>query len=149
MLVQLMHLINLFTLLFSTTGVLVHQHYCQDKLKTLSFYTQITKDCCKKDKTQLTLTKPCDSSSPQINKKPCCENKTVFSIDDSVQQLPIIDDGLVSTWNTAFIPTVSSLVTPVMEQLFFLDKNKQLRYYSYKAPPNKTPLHLLLCSFRC
>ena len=147
MLLQLMHLINLFTLLFSTTGVLVHQHYCQDKLKTLSFYTQSTKDCCKKESAQ--LTKPCDSSSPQISEKPCCENKTVLNIDNSVQQLSIIDDGLVSIWNSCFTPIAPKLMEPVMEQLFLLDKNKQLRYYSYKAPPNKTPLHLLLCSFRC
>jgi hypothetical protein len=144
-----MHLINLFTLLFSTTGVLVHQHYCQDKLKTLSLYTQITKGCCKKDKTQLSLTKPCDSTRPQISKKSCCENKTIFSIEDSAQQLSIIDDGLVSTWNISFIPSIAGLIEPEIEQLFLLDKNKQLRYYSYKAPPNKGALHLLLCSFRC
>jgi hypothetical protein len=147
MLLQLMHIINLFTLLFSTTGVLVHQHYCQDELKTLSFYTQSTKDCCKKHKAS--LAKSCDSSSPQINKKSCCENKTVLSIDDSVQESSIIKDGLVSIWNTYFTPAGLRLIEPVMEHLFLLDKNKQLRYYSYKAPPNKTPLHLLLCSFRC
>lgn len=147
MLLQLMHIINLFTLLFSTTGVLVHQHYCQDELKTLSFYTKSTKDCCKKDKAS--FAKSCNSSNPQINKKICCENKTVLSIDDSVQELFIIKDGLVSIWNTDFTPAGLSLIEPVMEQLFLLDKNKQLRYYSYKAPPNKAPLHLLLCSFRC
>ncbi|MBL4649723.1 MAG: hypothetical protein JKY03_08330 [Aureispira sp.] len=147
MLLQLMHIINLFTLLFSTTGVLVHQHYCQDKLKTLSFYTQSMEDCCKKHKEH--LAKPCDSSSPQINKKPCCENKTILNIDDSIQQLSVINDGLVSVWNICFTPFAPSLIAPTMEQLFLLDKNKQLRYYSYKAPPNKTPLHLLLCSFRC
>lgn len=134
-------------MLFSTTGVLVHQHYCQDKLKTLSFYTQSTKDCCKKHKAH--FAKPCDSSSPQINKKPCCENKTILNIDDSIQQLSVINDGLVSVWNICFTPFVPSLIEPTMEQLFLLDKNKQLRYYSYKAPPSKTPLHLLLCSFRC
>lgn len=144
-----MHLINLFTLLFSTTGVLVHQHYCQDKLKTLSFYTQSTKDCCKKDKTPIRLTRSCDSSRPQISKKPCCENKTILSIDDSVQQLSMIDDGLVSTWDISFIPAVFSLVEPMVMRFFSLDKEKQLRYYSYKAPPNKAPLHLLFCSFRC
>lgn len=149
MLVQFMHLINLFTLLFSTTGVLVHQHYCQDELKTLSFYTQNTKDCCEKDKTLPTLTKPCDSTSPKITKKPCCENKTIFSVDDSGQQLSIVDDALVATWDLGLVPMIPSLIEPVMEQGFFLDKNKQLRYYSYKAPPNKAPLHILFCSFRC
>lgn len=149
MLLQLMHLINLFTLLFSTTGVLVHQHYCQDKLKTLSFYTSSTKDCCKKDKTQLRLTKSCDSSRPQISKKPCCENKTILSIEDSVQQLSMVDDGLISAWDISFIPRASSLVDPMIMRFFSLDKDKQLRYYSYKAPPNKAPLHLLFCAFRC
>lgn len=147
MLLQLMHIINLFTLLFSTTGILVHQHYCQDKLKTLSFYAQSTKDCCKKHKVQ--LTKVCDSSSSQISKKSCCENKTVFSIGDNVERSSIIDDGLVSVWNIGFTTAAPNLIASVMEHFFVLDKDKQLRYYFYKAPPNKAPLHLLLCSFRC
>jgi hypothetical protein len=144
-----MHLINLFTLLFSTTGVLVHQHYCQDELKTLSFYTQSIEDCCKKHKKHPSLTKPCDSTRPQITKKPCCENKTILSIDHSVQELSIVDSGLVATWDLGLVPMVPSLIEPAVEQSFFLDKNKQLRHYSYKAPPNKAPLHILLCSFRC
>lgn len=150
MLVQLIHIINLFTLLLSTTGILVHQHYCQDKLKTLSFYTETTtKNCCKKHKTQLSPTTSCNFTSPQINKKPCCENKTLLSIDNSAQQLPVVEDGLVSTWNLTLVPVVYSFVEHTMEQQFLLDKNKQLRYYSCKAPPNKVPLHLLFCSFCC
>lgn len=147
MLLQFLHIINLFTLLFSTTGVLVHQHYCQDKLKTLSFYTQSTKDCCKKH--QKHLIKPCDSTRPQIYKKPCCENKTILSINDNAQELSIIDNGLVATGNISFIAIKPTLMELVIEQQFLLNKSKQLRYYSYKAPPNKAPLHLLLCSFRC
>lgn len=146
MLLQFLHIINLFSLLFSTTGLLVHQHYCQDKLKTLSFYAQSTKDCCKKH--QNYLTKTCDSTQPQIHKKPCCENRTIFNIDDSVQDLSIINNDFVSTSNIGSIVNFARAEI-TMEQQFLLDKNKELRYYSYKAPPHKAPLHLLLCTFLC
>ncbi len=144
MLIQLLHIINLITLLFSTTGVLAHQHYCQDKLKTVSFYTT-TKDCCKKQKK---ITQHCSAKTPQIGKKKCCENKTIFSVDSSAQQLLDVDKNLSTPWSFAYIPIIHYCIEPVVQPIYW-DAQEKWQYYTYKAPPNQVATYLLFCSFLC
>jgi hypothetical protein len=145
MLFQLFHIINLFTLLFSSTGVLVHQHYCLDELKSFSIYADFTEPCCKEQEKVNNL--DCNNQKTQFNKKPCCEDKTLLCNNDNAQQ-----NGPLADWVVAIpMPFLNKRAElPSWEIALYLpDFNKILRFYTSKAPPPKLSLHILFASFLC
>nr|WP_264790823.1 hypothetical protein [Aureispira anguillae] len=124
----------------------MHQHYCQDKLKSLSLYASFLEDCCNKEEQQLRTF--CDKDQPQIDKKSCCDNQTILSVDDTAQQS--IDVENWASFSFVALPTALPIVGSLPPMLVYptIDK-KILRYYSYKAPPNSYPLHVLFSTFLC
>ena len=52
---QFIHILNIWTILLSTVGIASYSHYCQDELKTISFFVDTTKPCCKKQKLSVLL----------------------------------------------------------------------------------------------
>lgn len=147
MLLQFLHIINLCCLLLSTTGVVMHQHFCQDKLKSFSVFGRSTKSCCKDEK-KISLIGCSDKKEKGLHfhKKDCCQNKILLSkVENTKQNLPLID-----------LPNASVFYFPIPKNNFFVLKNynmsympynEVLRYYSMKAPP---PIfHILFSVFRC
>jgi len=72
---RLAHITLAFLLFFSSTGLLMNKHYCQDKLKSVALFAQ-AKTC------QHTKTVPCavhgTMTVPDNEAKGCCDNESEY-----------------------------------------------------------------------
>jgi hypothetical protein len=130
-LAQVFSLSLVLSIFLSTTGFVWHQHYCQDKLKSQSFFVK-PKSCHELNKQQNT------SCPMHVNQgmnadeeKNCCDNKVSYLFDNSdklIQKLTLksfdFDEGI------AFSPA-HVLIMPETD-------NYSIHYLNYKPP-------LILC----
>lgn len=75
MIARIAHIILAFLLFFSSTGLLVNKHYCQEELKSIAVFAQ-AKAC------QHTKTVPCAVHGtmvvPADEKQGCCNNESEY-----------------------------------------------------------------------
>jgi len=170
MLLPFIHIINILSLFLSSTGILMHQHYCQDQLKSVSFYAKLTHQCCQKKHSKTTASSSCcqkatkkccsrkavksccsskkHSQSPSFSKKDCCEDKTAFD-KTSIQWQPISID----------LPTAvfTKITTPLVIRNTWGDLSNNLSTWPLRIPynalgffpPPDNPLHIVFQSFLC
>ena len=71
MFLRFINIINICTILLSTVGITSYRHYCQDKLKAVSFFADLIEPCCKSSK----------KTKQKIPKKSsCCSQKKTCSV---------------------------------------------------------------------
>lgn len=175
MLSQLIHILNIWTILLSTVGVATYSHYCQDELKTVSFFVNTTKPCCKKtkpcckknkakysSKTPI-KTKSCCSNSPKTNsgynscfnkkqskkasfkKKNCCLDKKTYNQSDT--EMTLEEHHLDSSFKYHL---VAERYNFNFARAFYTFNPETIKYSSLAFfPPPDVPLYILHQSFLC
>lgn len=165
---QFIHILNIWTILLSTAGVATYSHYCQDKLKTVSFFINTTKPCCKKTKKKCSSkvrikTKPCCSDSKKtsigykscfskrqsektsLKKKNCCLDKKSYNQSDSESALKQLNLDISLKYHP--IVTRYSLNFTRKHSTFYL---QNIKYASLSFfPPPDVSLYILHQSFLC
>lgn len=142
MLLKFIHIINLFSILLSTSGLMMYQHYCQDELKSLSVFSNLTKPCCNE---QTILDYEKCSGQTSFNKKPCCQDKTLFQVNDTAQQID--DVSSVENVELISIQFPKKLASAPIQTTINAEVVNLFPHFSAKAPPRS--LFLFFCSFLC
>jgi hypothetical protein len=165
---QFIHILNIWTILLSTVGIASYSHYCQDELKTISFFVDTTKPCCKKTKTKcaakvLARTRSCCSNANKTNlsykscfskqegektslkKKDCCLDKKSYNQSDTETTLEPLNIDI--SFEYYLIPK-SSIVNFVSTYYAFTPQNVRYAALSFFPPPD-VPLYILYESFLC
>jgi hypothetical protein len=172
---QLIHILNIWTILLSTVGVATYSHYCQDELKTVSFFVDTTKPCCKKiqpccKKTKskcaakgLAKTKSCCSDSKKTNisykscfnkeqpekttfkKKDCCLDKKSYNQSDSETTLEQLDIDISFDY---YLSPTYSIFDFSREYYAFTPQDVRYAALSFFPPPD-VPLYILHQAFLC
>jgi hypothetical protein len=145
---KVLHLILALNILLSSTGLTVFEHLCQMKGRTIGVFVK-PHGCCAKKRTYQSSwqkAKTCHlNKAPQINRKPCCQDKSQFvksNIQGSVQKIALTDFHF-DFFNFQPLPTqaLSSHNVPISQ--------KTLRFYLYKPPPQVTDIRVFIQSFLC
>lgn len=167
MLFKFLHIINIITLLFATTGVAFHKHYCQDKLKSISVFTKTTSSCCKNNviicekKLPLSSLEGCTVANKDkckeeknlgkykttISKRHCCLNQFEYSNGSLIARVALSDNAL-TFYSSIFIffdlPTLSEII------YYYYPSNNRMLFGRVKyIPPLRTSLFILYESFLC
>lgn len=142
-----LHLILAFNILLSSSGIMVFEHLCQMRGKTISYFIQ-PKSCCQK-RVQLETSccaKPeIANAQESLSRPPCCKDKSSFLKADPNSSIQKIVE--VSTFTPAILPTVFS---PLPATPKLLPPNQKiLRFYLYKPPPRFLDIPVFVQSFRC
>lgn len=171
-----LHLINILTILLSTVGVASYRHYCQDQLKSVSFFADLIVPCCKK-KTKTTKKlkaccsskKACSNTSTKqyanhiefalasqlkkeqtkstIQKRNCCSDKSHFAQGDI--------ESVVDQWQTignsfvALLPFQLSNHQSFFYTYFGENSIKVLYNWLCFYPPPNAPLYIWHQAFLC
>ncbi|MBL4648760.1 MAG: hypothetical protein JKY03_03445 [Aureispira sp.] len=172
---QLIHILNIWTILLSTVGIATYSHYCQDELKTVSFFVNTTKPCCKKNKpcckktktkcssTVLKKTKSCCSDSKKTSpsyiscfnkeqsektafkKKNCCLDKKGYNQADVETTLEPLDFDILFKYHP-ITPSYNYNFT----REYYTFNPQEIKYASLSFfPPPDVPLYILHQSFLC
>lgn len=132
-----LHYLVALTLVFSTAGIAVHQHFCSDQLKSIALWTSATP--CKTDGQSCSMDKDEDGDC----ERSCCEDKVSVEkadIDLYPSQTPLLTD-LTDQHPATFISLNKVLVSPP-GSLSCLN--------ALRAPPLYTPsIQVLYCTFLC
>jgi len=145
---KVLHIILALNLLLSSTGVTVFEHLCQMRGRTIGVFVKPHSCCAQKEtyRTSWQKSQTCQlDKTPQINRKPCCQDKSQFvksNIQGAVQKIALPDFHF-QVFNIQPLPTLASeLCTLPISQ-------KTLRFYLYKPPPQVTDIRVFIQSFLC
>lgn len=142
-----LHLILAFNILLSSSGIMVFEHLCQMRGKTVGYFLK-PKSCCQK---RVQIERSCNAQSTQnsaqenLSRLPCCKDKSAFLKTDpnsSIQKIVSI-----SAFAQAVLPKVLNPHPIVFDQL--PHNQKSLRFYLYKPPPRSRNIPVFVQSFRC
>jgi len=164
---RFLHILNIITLLFATTGLAFHKHYCQDKLKSFSIFIKATTPCCKsksascqkpsqqpnsliecisiKERT-CKVEKKFTTPETTLSKKYCCLNQFEYSTGGLTAPLSDDDDDDIFLHN----PILEPLKWPILyKKFYYYFNNKTPFYVNKKVTSLQTPLFILHQSFLC
>lgn len=145
---KILHLILVLNVLLSSTGVTVFEHLCQMKGRTIGAFVKPHSCCAQKEtyRTSWQKSQTCQlDKAPQINRKPCCQDKSQFlksDIKGATQKI-----ALPAFHFQAF--DFQALPARALALDFAPISQKTLRFYLYKPPPQVTDIRVFIQSFLC
>lgn len=91
------HIVVIFSVLLSTTGLVIHKHYCQDELKSVSFLVEA--DHCH-ETAPMPPSCPFHSSHDTKNSVPsdCCDNEVEYLKSDQDLQIESNQNSISQTF---------------------------------------------------
>ncbi len=133
-----LHIILALLLFISSTGVVLHQHYCQNELKSAALF--VAAKSCAMDRP----TKSCPlHPAMAITKKGCCDDRTEYlQTDEEKLTAPVTVDL------TDFPALYCALLVVLQIDLPVAD-TKSLHYLHYKPPILIRDLPVSLQTFLC
>jgi hypothetical protein len=139
---QLLHLILALNILLSSSGIMVFEHLCQMRGKTVTYFVK-SKSCC----AQKLQRKECKTahSSSSFSRIPCCKDKSAFVKNDPNATLQKINLFSVLV-PLCLSPTIA---LPDFGAAFIPLHHKVLRFYLYKPPPQMRDILVFVQSFLC
>ncbi len=161
MLLQLIHILNIWCLLASSSGILMHQHFCQDQLKSVSFVADFNqtccakkakkiKSCCSKKKTKATCCSSKKKSCSQtlsFHKKKCCVDKKAYAQVDAESSLSDTVEGELSFLST--VPVATDLMVYLGKEPSPNNTPFVIEVDFGFEPPPKMPRYIAFQSFLC
>ena len=145
---KVLHIILAINLLLSSTGITVFEHLCQMRGRTIGVFVKPHSCCAQEETYQASWQKSqtCHlNKAPQINRKPCCQDKSQFvksNIQGAVQKIAL-PAFQFQVFNFQPLPTLA-------QELYTLPiSQKTLRFYLYKPPPQVTDIRVFIQSFLC
>jgi hypothetical protein len=145
---KVLHIILALHVLLSSTGVTVFEHLCQMRGRTIGVFIKPHSCCAQKETYRASWQKSqtCHlNKAPQINRKPCCQDKSQFvksNIQGAVQKIALPDFHF-QVFNIQPLPILA-------QELYTLPiSQKTLRFYLYKPPPQVTDIRVFIQSFLC
>ena len=105
MLLKLFHITLSLLLFVSSTGVVVNEHYCQDKLKSMALFVKA--EACHVEKAGKACTMHASSSRdhhPSFKKKNCCDDRTEYFKSNDNQLTQSFELGLLKNINLIAAP---------------------------------------------
>lgn len=163
MILNFIHILNICTVLLSTIGITSYRHYCQDQVKSFSFFAKLTTPCCKTSACKKKIAKEsfCCSKNKKdakslgknktsYQKKACCLDKFSYSQSD-IQSSITVKDNIYKHNFVAILPAI----TPTLVYLPAISTSKPVHTpviypkLGFCPPPPNTPLYILHESFLC
>jgi len=138
MIANILHILTALSLFFSTTGLTVSFHYCEDAFSGLAIFKEAS-SCHDENSTCHTAKSCCQSSS---DKKDCCDTETEFfkqDIEKIITQIDLADIDLPLTF----------LDTPQTFTNWTLLKKVNSKFQYYRPPPLIQDIPVLFETFRC
>ncbi|WMX12006.1 MULTISPECIES: HYC_CC_PP family protein [unclassified Aureispira] len=168
MFLKLIHILNIWTVLFSTIGIATYSHYCQDELKAIAFFVNTIQPCCKKQKAKeqnafpKVLAKTCCSNSKNLylscfdqallqqqnsfKKKPCCLDEQSLAKSD----LNAVSSELDLETTAQYLHQLPFYAPIFPKQHTILGFSSFAQHpIAYFFPPPDVPLYILHQSFLC
>ena len=135
---KILHILTAISLLFSTTGLTVSFHYCEDALSGLAIFKEATS--CHDERSTCHATKACCQSSNES--KDCCDTDTEFFKQD------------IEKYNTQVEQVDINFPRAILESPnTFTDwtqlKRTNTKFQFYRPPPLIKDIPVLFETFRC
>jgi hypothetical protein len=145
---KILHIILALHVLLSSTGVTVFEHLCQMRGRTIGVFIKPHSCCAQKEsyRTSWQKSQTCHlNKTPQINRKPCCQDKSQFLKSD-IKGAP---QKIASPAFHFQVFAFQALPARALELDFTPISQKTLRFYLYKPPPQVTDIRVFIQSFLC
>lgn len=126
MLIKVLHITLAVSLLTSSVGVVINQHFCQDELKRTALFTAV--DSCHGTDKQEQPVCPYHQETPSqkgIDQQDCCHDSSHYLKSSQEQQMEL---SLLPVWN-------ASWATPAFAQLPDLRATATLTGVPFYRPP--------------
>lgn len=153
MILKIFHIFLAFNVLLSSSGIMVFEHLCDMKGRTIGIFIKPT-DCCKKEEKTESYTKKqcCKKKNSKkgfaFAKKPCCEDKSQqfkSNLNSTSQQhLASMEHSCLPFED---LNSVFSISFHQIDAIFI--NQKVLCFYLYKPPPQVRDIPVLVQNFRC
>ena len=134
---KILHILTALSLLFSTTGLKVSFHYCEDAFSGLAIFKEASS--CHDELATCHTAKTCCSSSES---KDCCETDTEFFKQD-------IEKYNVQVELTDIDIPLAIVATPSSFTNWNLLKKSNSKFQYYRPPPLVKDIPVLFETFRC
>ncbi len=132
-----LHILLSLLLFLSTAGVSVHQHFCNDQLKSIALWTSATP--CKADEQSCTI----DKDNKGDCERSCCDDEVSFEKAD-------IDLQTTSTPQFTDISDQHQGIFTGLSQKLITPNGAAIGFNALRAPPLYAPsLQILHCTFLC
>jgi len=124
--IRFFHSILALVLFISSSGIVLHQHFCQGKLKDVAIFAK-AKPC--HDQHQSAKKPACPFHPPAEMPDDCCDDQTDFVKSEQDQQLSNFSYKVFQTLTSAaLIPPAINWKLPIVDYITPL-------YRNYKPPP--------------
>ncbi len=133
-----------FLVFFSSAGITLDAHFCQDELKGISVFSKASNCHEKKMSCSSKSMKSCCASKKKIVKedKPCCHNEsTVLLMDSDLVLSQFLDINTCDLDLCILRSEVDFSFTPL--------SRKNTRFQNYRPPPLIVERHIVFQNFRC
>ena len=137
---KILHILTALSLLFSTTGLKVSFHYCEDALSGLAIFKEAS-SCHSQDATCSSAKSCCKASSKE--KDDCCETDTEFF----QQDIEKINSAQVELTDIEF--PLAIVDTPQTYTNWNLLKKSNTNFQHYRPPPLLKDIPVLFETFHC
>jgi hypothetical protein len=153
MFLKVLHIFLAFNVLLSSSGIMVFEHLCDMKGRTIGIFIKPT-DCCQKEKTTATCPPKqcCHKKTPQkgfaFAKKPCCEDKS----QQFKSNFHSTSQQHIAPTEYLYLPLADFACTlPIFPHSIDIIpiNQKVLRFYLYKPPPQWRDIPVFVQNFRC
>ena len=144
--IRFLHIILAVSVFFSTTGLVVFQHYCQKELKNLAtVHEEKLKEGSLSEEASCNLfsEKCCCAIAKENNQKNCCDTKTAYF--DSAIDLQALPNNRVALE----IPDLSTTIPPYSIPEFVTIKLQKTPFQHYQPPLLVCDLPVWVQSFLC
>ena len=135
---RILHIILAISVFFSTTGLIVVQHYCKEELKSIGLFTEL--GCCTSD---LTEKVDCCKLPKEDGGQGCCDTKAQYIYSDfssfAISKKEVDFDGL----DLLTVCPVFSAFNPFQFSEF------NIPFQFYQPPKIVSDLPVLFQSFLC
>lgn len=141
MLIKTLHIALIFSLLTSSVGVVINQHFCQDKLKSTALFTAVQTCHSAKEADQPAC--PHHQKQDQktgLAKKDCCNDNSQFFKSSQEQQMEQLN---LPIWNSLAVTPAFSI-----SMISLIRQSAQLSDRFYRPPPLQTEPSIQFQIFR-
>lgn len=141
---KFIHIILAFSVFLSSGGLLVNNHYCQNKFLKSSFYFSFGSCCERVESSPCSAEKTgCSAGDHHEEEKGCCENKADFYKLDQDQQIQKVEG---KSFERKIV--LNTIIPAFNHELLPLDKHT-FQYHNYSPPLIVYDRRVRLQTFLC
>ncbi len=148
MLVRLVHIVTIFNVMLSTTGVVLNRHFCQDQLQRVAFFVDAS-SCHFETTTSFSChqNEAAACTHGDMHEDGCCHDDSQYLHQDDSQKVP----PSISEW-VLTLPVLSAILAPGWLGDLWVSAVQDASLHARYRPPDRlcpSERPALLQVFRC